>query len=377
MSTNKSTYEIVTDLAYFLSQHSGNSLIEYTAPARAMPITQVDTRAGQLPYIESVLHSMVSIYAGYYLQAWQLSLNVGNVDVIRTLDKLNPNRDPLSGVKGGRLGGFTLQHDMSALPFGVESVYPPKADNYTQKNQSLAATLGEAGAQEPQSAQIDRDFLKQHNENANLSVGKILSLTVESENGAKAAIPVLVQLQVSNVQPALMVHTLTLSYKEDKTLTSRFREWRAGMISGINDLLFCDDLILEYRKNLHADKDGHFRQRQRASSKNTAAAILSGTPSVGTASSIYVMVQQTASELELKLKGRLSDFRTREKLFDETKGMLLVVIDDEWQRVTVYHRSIERPTEVSVKEIQRKNKQNGPDILEVLNQYNQRQSPVI
>lgn len=365
MSKEKSTYEIITDLSYYLSQHSGNSLIEYTSPARAQPITLLDTRAAQLPYIEAVMHSAVNIFSGYYLQAYSLSLNVGSVDVLRTLDKLNPNRDPLLSLKGGRLGGIKLESADVALPFY------DKTPVYSQES-----ALEVAGSEEPMSSQVDRDFLKQHNENANLSVGKLLKVSVES-NGSKAEFPVMVQLLVSNVSPALMTHTLSLGNNKDRSLTSRWREYRAGMISFWRDLVFCQDLIDGHKKALMEDAQGHYRTMNRNNSKNVLTALLSGTPSVATASSIYIMTSQTASELETKIRGRLNNFKEREDLFKQTFGMLIFVIDTEWDRVTIYHRSIEKPTTISIKEIQRKNKQSGPDILDVLNAYNKRENPVI
>jgi hypothetical protein len=373
--SNKSTYEIVGDVAYYLSQHSGNSLIEYTSAARAMPITTLDRRAQQLPYIDSVLNNIVNIYAGYYLQAWQMSVNVGSVDILRTLDKLSPNRDPLAGIKGGRLGGFRLQQDMVALPFGNESPYGTKPKALSMQS-SAGDLLDENDGKSPISSQIDRDFLKSHNEVSNLSVGKILSITVESE-GSKATVPVLINLQVSVTTPSILAHNLTLGQAKDKAFNSRLKEWRAGMIEGINDLLFCDDLIADYRKNLHNDKDGSFRQTNKAANKNVISAILSGTPSVGTASAIYVMTAETAADVESKLRKPLSDTVTREKLFDETKSMLFVIIDDAYGQVTIYHRSIARPTTVSVKEMQRKGKSGGPDILDVLQQYTERKTPII
>lgn len=374
MSNQKSTYEIITDLTYFLSQHSGNSLIEYTQPARAQPITLLDNRAAQLPYIESVLHTAVNVFSGYYLMAYNLALNVGSVDVLRTLDKLNPNRDPLLGTTGGRLGGVKLQNMANALPmYNQSSPYESKR-LYTQE--SLADDVLRQGEFEPAETQIDKDFLKQHNENANLSVGKLLNVTVES-NGSKASFPVMIQLLVSNVVPSVLVHTLSFGQNKDRSLLARWREYRAGMISFWRDLVWCQDLIEENRDLLRNDNQGIFKRMQKSKSKNMLAGILSGTPSVATASQIVVMTAETAAELEAKTKSRFSKFSDREKIFKEMYLMLVFVIDTDFERVTIYHRSIEAPTVVSVKEMQRSGKKNGPDILDVLNAYTNKKNPVI
>lgn len=380
MSTNqKSTYEIITDLTYFLSQHSGNSLIEYTSPARAQPITLLDNRAAQLPYIESVLHSAVNVFSGYYLMAYNLALNVGSVDVLRTLDKLNPNRDPLLGTTGGRLGGVKLQSAslsefQNTLPmYNQESPYVTER---AYKQQSLADDVLREGELEPIETQIDRDFLRHHNENANLSVGKLLNVTVES-NGSKASFPVMVQLLVSNVVPSVLAHTLSYGQGRDRSLRARWREYRAGMIEFWRDLVWCQDLVEENRDLLRNDTQGIFRNAQKSKSKNMLAGILSGTPSVATASQIVVMTTETAADIESKTRTKFSRFKDREKIFKEMYLMLVYVIDPDFERVTIYHRSIEAPTIVSVKELQRSNKKGGPDILDVLNAYTNKKNPVI
>ena len=60
-----------------------DSLIEYTRVTRAEPIVLVDNTAVHLPYIADVMQSLTAIYAGYYLQAAAISVNVGKIDVIR------------------------------------------------------------------------------------------------------------------------------------------------------------------------------------------------------------------------------------------------------------------------------------------------------
>ena len=55
--------------------------------------------------------------------------------------------------------------------------------------------------------------------------------------------------------------------------------------------------------------------------------------------------------------------------------MIMVVIDPDWDHVTFYHRSIELPTELSVKELQATNKSKGPDVAEILKAYQMGNSP--
>jgi hypothetical protein len=99
------------------------------------------------------------------------------------------------------------------------------------------------------------------------------------------------------------------------------------------------------------------------------SAIASGSASVADASSMVVLTARTAKEIESRLGGKLSNMKVRQQLFDETAIMLMVVINDDWGKVTIYHNSIDLPTSLSITEVKNAAKGSGPDIGEILKAY--------
>ena len=85
----------ITDL---WSGAKADSLIDYTRVARVEPIVLIDNDCLYLESLPEVMQSLQSVFAGYYLQAIAISTNVGKVEVMRHLDKLNPNRKPLDSA---------------------------------------------------------------------------------------------------------------------------------------------------------------------------------------------------------------------------------------------------------------------------------------
>lgn len=83
----------VTDL---WAASKSDSLIDYTAPSRVEPIALIDADCMYHDMLPDVMQSLQSIFAGYYLQAMAISMNVGKVEVMRHLDKLNPQRNVLN-----------------------------------------------------------------------------------------------------------------------------------------------------------------------------------------------------------------------------------------------------------------------------------------
>lgn len=353
------------------------SLIEYTQPTRVEPIVLMDESLIRLPYAGDIMQSLTSLFSGYYLQAIALSVNVGSVDVIRLLDKLNPKRNAtdnlINGVSNGVATVVSLEDARSyrfALPV------PGGRDGLQSLNVSLE-DIDEPAIPEgnPPTLTAGRDTVSMLGELTNLSVGKMLEVHIESE-GNKATFPINVRLICSGIGTKELVHILSVGSK-NISVKERFHAWRAGQLEFVRDLLLCQDLIDAHKKTLAKDPTGLYDELRKRRKGNSISAIFSGQPSVATASNIIVMSSQAVKDVERQVGGRLKDFRVREKLFRETYCMILCVVDPEWEHVTFYHRSIAIPTEMSVKELAVSNKGKGPDVAEILKAYQLGNSPAI
>lgn len=362
------------------------SLIEYTQPTRVEPIVLMDESLVRLPYANDIMQSLTSLFSGYYLQAVALSVNVGSVDVVRLLDRLNPKRGVADNVVNGVSNGVATMVSMeSAEAYRFALPVPGGRDNLHRLNVSLesvydtAATLangieeGERTGQ--QNATMARDTVAMLGELTNLSVGKMLEVNIES-NGTRATFPINVRLICSGIGTKELVHILSVGSK-NISVKERFHAWRAGQLEFVRDLLLCQDLIDAHKKTLAKDPTGLYDEMRKRRKGNSISAIFSGQPSVATASNIIVMSAEAVKNLERQIGGRLKDFRTREKVFRETYCMILCVVDPEWEHVTFYHRSISLPSEMSVKELSVSNKGKGPDVAEILKAYQLGNSPSI
>lgn len=357
--------DVAAQLPDLLRSVNSDSLVEYNKTTRVEPIVLMDQRAAFLPGTPDLLQSLTSIFSGYYLQAVAISVNVGKVDVTKLLDKLNPNRSPMENA--GSVAGVLLSQEsyQHGLPFpgqriGLEAFFKPNEE--FERN-------------EPTEQGFGRDTVTKLQDLSNLSVGKMLEVHIESE-GHRATIPVSVRLMVTGIDSDALVHTLSVDSK-DTSVKERWHAWRSGQLKFIRDLVFCQDLIDEHRQALMKDRTGIYAATLKRRNKNRLSAVLSGNPSVATASNIVVMTNQTATQLERAVGGRLKDFRTREKIFKVTYCMLMVVYDSEWEMVTIYHRSIDTPTKLSVKDLKSAARGTGPDVSEILKAYQLGQSPSI
>lgn len=341
--------EFAATAAQRLQGATAGSYIEYTQPTRVEPPVLVDLRSSTLPYIEDVLHTALNLFSAYYLLAVHFTVEVGNINVLRLLDKLNPDRDATTAVA---------------------------SSNYANMLSRESASENVLGLPFPSTASMEnlKDNIAQVTQNTTLSVGKLIEVTIVSGE-SRASFPVMVRFRTNTMTPELMTHTLSLEGNK-VSMKERWHGVRSGQLRFVRDFMLGHDLIKEHQRNALNDASGYYQSQMKRSNRNFLSALFSGTPSVARMSAVLVMNDDTAKELEHKIRGKLSNFNVREKLFEESRAMLMFIIHPEWETVTIYHQSIERPTEVTVREIQRGNKGNkGPDILEVLNALKDNKAP--
>lgn len=343
-----------------------DSLIQYTQPCRVEPMVLIDQTLQHEPAISDALHVLSSIFTGYYLQAVSLMTTVNGVQVISKLDPLNPKRSPLSAASYSRedyalsLPSFASKNEAVAsnLVASIEA-----ADVQPKRASPAGAPL----AQSQSVSEVVKDA-------SNLVVGKIVEVKIKDGNG-EYVMPITIRLIPLMSSPTLIKAILgSGAYKFN--MKERWHQWRAGEISLVGDLIFCNDLIVRHRKLLNQDTHGFYAETMARRGRNVVSAVLSGQPSVATASNMIVMSARTAVELERELGGKLNDFKVREEAMSATSLMLMVVIDPDYERVTVYSRSIPQASSLAIRDLKTLNKGNGPDITEIMKALLDRSAPL-
>ena len=467
---------VVRKVADVWASAKADSLIDYTAPSRVEPIALIDADCMYSDMLPEVMQSLNSIFAGYYLQAMAISMNVGKVEVMRHLDKLNPNRNPMNTAADTsgwlmtmesykhrlpKLGDmrtvgdysyamesnisdavaeanlelntekFEYQRREDAMKHIADSMKEDREgrkearDNATydfnamkyytdrdMKNRDFQQHVSEVqkqyefnekkfGADEAfrmaqQELQkrglalqektrqdnldksefgIGRDTMATIKELTNLSVGKLISVDV-TDGLHKASIPISIRLMASSIPSSSIVNILS-SGKGDMSVKERYHAWKSGRLEFIRDLMLCQDLVDAHRKNLMKDTSGLYAEMLVRRRKNQLSTLLSGNPSVATASNLLVCSNTTLETLEGEIGGNFKDFKTREKVFAETYLMIIAVIDKGFDRVTFYHRGLNTATQLGIRDLKASNKNTGPDVGELLKAYQMGSAPTL
>lgn len=405
-----------------LTAKSGD-LVRFTQSARVEPIMLMDKRAVNIPFIQDVVHTAYNMFTGYWLLAISLDTKINGVSVGRRLDRFATDRDlneatmTMLTASTESLDSFKTSMESFGLPFVEEIIAEQQAKasleaihdddmaaakiiadiNDIEDDEQRENLLAEfARIQEVADDRSDRaikqvldnvEAAKKKNSHMgvtkaaqyvekvnNLAVGNVIDVTI-SEDGKDAVVPVTIRLRVAAMPSDTMIQTLAVG-GTDVTFRSRWRAWRAGEIGFWSDFVLQMDKVDAHRAAMMKDETGYYKTVYTRAAKNTAAATLAKEgPSLGTASAIIVLDSKTASDLERRIGGELKNFKTRQGIFGHTYSMLMIIVDPDWESVTVYTRGIEMPSKLSKNDIRSSGKSDSKELMEILKSYQLGRAP--
>jgi hypothetical protein len=334
----------------------GMSLADITKIARVEPITLVSSSLTGTKELYSILHGVLNIYAGYYLQAVSiLSTQIYDSRILKILDKTNPDRDLKTFLTSGQLVFESMPVTHSAIQtLALDNAkYTLPMMKSTPRVAMESMKLDSFGYSEdtPTEGKLGGAVGKIESfEKLGLTVGKVIDVTFaakapsgEDKKGANpnaVTVPVIIKLDTMITASEVMTGIATAN-TDEITFGSRFRDAIAGRIGFIKDFLLCSDLIKAQKKTMIKDVNGFYSQLLKRLNNSKLYSALSGNISLSGISAIYVMSEQDESDIQRKIGGKLTNKTTRDIVFANTSAMMLVIVDKEWERVSIYVRDID------------------------------------
>ena len=354
----------------FTSHVTDNSMMGLTKLTNVEPLTVISQDCINLPYLEPLMNNLCSVYAAQYIQAVAIMTQAAvNIEVIRTLDALNPNRDETGFLLQGRHAMESRQTTYAVESFASSYKFSlPTKDHKTNMRVNAVESF-------------DRDNTKTLYETSNLAVGKLINVnfqvgnqqgsftdeTVPSDECARMiTLPINVRLSPVLLDPESIGYIFT-HRKEDRSMVERYYQWRAGRIRLIQDAVFCSDLITEYRRAALKDRTGTLQEIVRRVNANRGYGLLTKNPSMAISSNIYVLTEESAREIEGKVGHKFSDPRGREKILEGTYAMIIAVIDPDRELVHMYFNGLAEKATLTVRAIKAATNNKNMDLTDVMN----------
>lgn len=327
------------------------SLADISKIARVEPITLVSGSLVGVKELYEILHGVLNIYASYYLQAVSiLSADLSDIRILKILDKTNPDRDIKTFLTAGyhavesivekrekerHYNGKTmcLENAKFKLPmlvsdrsksFSMESIWDEDEFNNLGNSINKIDTFEKLGA----------------------AVGKIVDVRfkvgdkIDPKKSNEISIPVSFKLDTM-LMPAEVMTSIMASNKEEITLSSRFKKAMAGRIGFIKEFILCSDLIKSQKKSMIKDPTSYYTAMLKRINNSRIYSALSGNISLAGVSSIFVISEEEENEIQRNIGGKLTSDLTRDMVFANSSAMMIVVISQSWERVTIYVRDID------------------------------------
>lgn len=357
----KTAIDVVARTLNMVKKASGHvttsSVSDLTKLTRVEPTVIVSADCMNLEYGPALQQSVLSLFCAHYMMALDILGNVDNVEAIKILDKLNPNRDHTGWLVMDETKSRNESRFTYSLPLAGQTLRLEAHTEHGERRVRLEAAVATG------------DSKLSLQDNVNLSVGRVLDVNISTrnENGleCKTSLKVQVRLMASSLPDNVIMSQLGASGVE-RGWGDRFHAWRSGRLDFIRDICLAQDMIDEKMRNAVNDRDGKTNEIYQRVATNKKFGLLTNNPSLNTASNIYIISDELAKQIEYKIGGKLSNYSTRQKLFDGSYAMLIVVVDREKGRCNFYMRSQPDYASVSRKEIEAAAKGGkGPDVMEI------------
>jgi hypothetical protein len=361
-----------TAIEYNKILNNSQSLAGATAAARIEPSVFVGSDLIYKPWVSDILQTTQSLFAGMWMVAADMvTSNINGVNVLQILDPLNPNRDPdylsFSKNMGKRVG---MESDRQYFkPDSYKWGLPTKnqVKMLSMAREADLTTKPKRDTTPSTSVQTDDKMSKVINDASNLVTGKLLSIKTSNGAGQDSEIRIMLRMSIQEI-PEEVITELVGDKSANQKFKERLFDVAAGKI-GWMDLMFCMDLFRERKRLLAKDKTEIISQIRERQLKHKRAGMMTGSASMAEMSNIYIFSTDTADHLKAKFGLDLTNFQQRQKAFENTSGMLFVIVDVDNERVTFYTDTVARSTDIGLVDLKTANKAKDGNIMDIFNAY--------
>lgn len=349
------------------------------------PVAIVSKSLRQEDIVQKVLELNTDIFTGFYMQAYEILKNLYGQNSQTAVKLLGTDNSSIGGVmKNMALDNLpklaTLSHEsfdfMSDLTGSMRlSIEMTKDEKDLFDKQAIA--LKELNAKE---AKLAANFNKDKNDSRNELYGAVLQRSIEltlsvnvNDYAHKIILPMTIKTHVIFTDIESVIRMLAPN-NHDKSFTYRLDEYMSGGI-GLSDLIFASDLINEYKQNKLKDKDGLISLlNQRSISANTKA-VNGGVVGYEKYYNMFVISSDDQIKLEKQLGGKLNNEAYKQRFLSQGGGLLLTIIDQDYERVIMFTKDIRGTSDLSFKALQKRNSKSN-DFEEIIKAVLTNRSPV-
>ncbi len=312
--------------------------ISQSAALRVEPITAISKDLDNHPSIDDILETNLTLVCSFYTAAMQIKGVIKDVKVLKTLSSLNPEPS---------LDNFSAESVKHTL---CKESYGTNKEDY-QFGLPLKSSLESASLEYNQvSTEISETKV----------IGKeidIMLTDTKTEDGKTNShkVKVMLRLVGKSVSNNTLVKVMS-QYDSSKEAGERWHAVKTGRISFIKDFIFNMDIYEERKKLMMSDDVDFYKTIMERSHTSKVVGALNENPHMASATNVYIISSDVEREIEASLRGKFTSMKTRNRIFDITKAMLISIVDLDRDKLIIWYRGLEDPTILKLGNLKSKSK---------------------
>lgn len=315
------------------SADTRRTVIDESESLRVEPQCSVSKDLYSVKELGKVRSLANDLFSSYHMIAISSMMSVNGASISKTLDTLNPRKS---------LRAFTRAIS------GTESMSLMDEDSCLAGFPNIAMSTTESiGGYGDSSAYKDSP------------ISKIVDTSV-SENGEKFVLPIAYTLTSIYLDPTGIVDLMAFETGFD-SLKERHHKYKSRGGSYVKDLLIAKDIMNKRKRMMMGDSGDLYQEAQSQASKSHLHSILSGSFNPVSTSNIFIISAEVARMVEKEMRGPISDASIRKKIFDNSMAVMIIIVDTEWDSLTVWYNAINGSSETTLSSMGKK--EGGSDVM--------------
>lgn len=341
MSLFEDLRDFVRGIGKVANATRNGSLPEFLKSTNVEPICLVENSLVSMNDFEAVLGTALDLTATMYLRVFSrlMTVDIDAVRVTRMLEKLATERDVLASMAAIE---SEYKESLDIISAGIE------ADRNDRKNMSL---------------ETDGKMYSPIIDNNKLSVGKLIKCTV-SNGREKLDIPVSIRLRTKTVTPSLIRDIFEANYA-DLNMFQRIKLVGLMEITAL-EAITSSDIIARQERVRMADREGVIQSHFITATKDAGYSAITGEIPINRASGIMVISEETGKMIERTSRLRLDKYSDREKFFDGTATMMIIIVDPQSYTATIYLRGFKDGSEETFRTMVASGKGGSQDLTPII-----------
>lgn len=353
MSEYRENLGSIISLIQNIEDNTSMSLTQYTRKCTVNSRTFIDRKLQEEPVLEPLMQCLMNLYCGLILTA--VNMNAYITDTKKVRDMINI----VATESLARSSDSVLRNAI----VGTEGLIKTKfADDLTLN--SVKDFLEDGHSNEK------GEMTRVKDTETTLPSGRILNLKL-GVGDQKIETNLLVQLQPTYIVSEVMQQFIALNFSP--SFSTRWLQAKAGEIGTFKDLILGMDLRRARLKALKKDKSGELKDmmdRQTNALSDALLKIFQLVPQKqNIANSILIYDKMNFESEASKSHLRIKDYMSRQKFFNKTFAMILVIVDPMYNKVDMFYHGMPTQSSFTFDQLKKKATTDSSDLVQIMKSY--------